>query len=106
VCKIAENRSLACKIVRLVAGGDSRVSPSPSELFIVLKWIMMTEWMERRGGPPSQRLLPDQASASHSAYRRGSRIKIRLIIQRFQGAFGKRLKMPSNDFNRLAAASK
>jgi hypothetical protein len=27
--KIAPNRSLACKIARLVAGGDSRVSPSP-----------------------------------------------------------------------------
>jgi hypothetical protein len=33
-------------------------------------------------------------------------IKISLIIQRFQSAFGKGLKMPSSDFNSLAAVSK
>jgi hypothetical protein len=33
-------------------------------------------------------------------------IKIRLIIQRFQGAFGKTLKMPLSNFNSLAVVSK
>jgi len=56
--------------------------------------------------PPDEEARPGLVAGAGGIEPPNGGIKIRLIIQRFQGAFGKCQKIPPSIFNSLAVLSK